>query len=1297
VKSRQLRAAVETRVARCVPELRRGGDSASPRETLLASKQWHTIVLVFVLLLGSYAFAGDEPLQTVAEKSHYQATARHAEVVEFCERLAKQSPRVRLSELGKSSEGRSLPLLVLADPPVATPAEARASGKLVVFLMGGIHGGEVDGKEALLMLARDLAAEPALLKDLVVAIAPLTNPDGNDKFGPNRPKQKGPAEVGLRENAQKRDLNRDFVKLETPEVRAIVRFLRTWDPAVAIDFHTTNDSHHRHIVTYDAPRNPALDPKLRTFLWQDFLTDVAGRFEKLGRSTAPYGNFSADQRQWLPYPATPRHSTQYFGFRGRLGLLAEAFAYAPYQDRVVGSRDFARCCLETIAAKKDRIRELVRETKPAESIALKHRAVARKEPLTIRGFVEIPKDGKRVVTEEPKDYRLEFLGDSEATLTVRRPFAYLVPGELTQVIENLQRHGIALEELREDIELDVQTCDGAKPLTQAPSLSRERERVAAQRPGEGGMERTSVLLGDADPQQSTPPSPPAPLPHAGEGSQTRRVLAGTIVIRTAQPLGTLASYLLETQSEDGLAVAGLLESEKEPKAGPVLRLIQPVALLTIPARPLADDRQPPKTITYDDWYNGRVPSFWGGSAQVTGWLDDGEHFLQVKEGRLLKVHAATGRAEPLFDAKAFATAIEKLPSMKKDRAEAIARGGSFHMDPQRTGALLSHEHDLYFCSFDGQRSLRLTRTPQDEETPTFSPDGQWVAFVRDQNLYAVDLATQTERALTTDGGGPVFNGKADWVYFEEVFLRRYQAFWWSPDSTRIAFLRLDDTPVPKYTVSDLMPTRPRLEVTPYPKAGDPNPTVKLGIAAVAGGPVQWAERGNYSEDAMLILRAGWTPDSRQAFCYVQNRAQTWLDFCTVPRDGGPLHCLFRETTKAWVDDPGDPIFLRDGSFLLLSERTGWKQLYHFEPDGKLRRAVTEGAWELREVDGVDENAGWVYFTAAKPSPIAASFYRVRLDGSGLQQLAQAAGDHAVDLSPKRNLYVDRWSNRSTPGKTGLFAADGKPLRTLDTNPVYALDGYRLAQPEPLTIRTPDGFTLEASLLKPVDFDPARKYPVWYKTYGGPHMPTIHDNWQGGRVEDQALVQMGFLVFNCDPRSASGKGAQSTWTAYRQLGVQELKDVETAIGWLKSLPYVDSQRIGMSGHSYGGFLTAYCMTHSKLFAAGIAGAPVTDWRNYDTIYTERFMNTPQENPQGYDVSSVVKAAGNLHGRLLLIHGLIDDNVHVQNSIQLVQALQGANKDFELMIYPQARHGVGGKHYQRLLIDFMRRNLLEAEKK
>ena len=275
-----------------------------------------------------------------------------------------------------------------------------------------------------------------------------------------------------------------------------------------------------------------------------------------------------------------------------------------------------------------------------------------------------------------------------------------------------------------------------------------------------------------------------------------------------------------------------------------------------------------------------------------------------------------------------------------------------------------------------------------------------------------------------------------------------------------------------------------------------------------------------------------------------------------------------------------------------------------------------------------------------------------------------------------------------PGRTQLFASDGRLIRTLDSNPSYELKRLRFGPRERVKIPTKDGFILEAELVLPADLDPNKKHPVWFMTYGGPHAPTVSDSWAGGRMYDQALASEGFISFRMDPRPASGKGANSAWTAYKHLGVQELEDIKVAINWLKQKTYVDGSRIGMAGHSYGGYITAYAMTHSDLFAAGIAGAPVTDWRDYDSIYTERYMGLPQDNPDGYAVSSVVRAAGRLHGKLLILHGVIDDNVSFRNSMRFVEALQAANKDFELMVYPSSRHGIFGQHYTRLQLDFIR---------
>jgi dipeptidyl aminopeptidase/acylaminoacyl peptidase len=1231
------------------------------------------LALLVVLVPPRAAGADEPPLLTVAEKSDFQATSRHADVVDFCERLAKRSPVVRLGELGTSSEGRKLPLLILADPPVATPEEAARSKKLVVFVMANIHAGEVDGKEGVLMLARDIATakDHPLLKDLVLVIAPIFNADGNERIAKtNRTTQAGPAEgVGIRANAQGFDLNRDFVKLESPEVRALVRFLNKWDPAVVVDCHTTNGSHHRYTLTYEGGRCPAGDGRVVAFVRDEMLPDLSRRLEKLtGFHSYFYGNFSPDRSRWETVPPTPRYGTHYVGLRNRIAILSESYSYAPYKDRVLASRGFVRGICDYAAENHEKIDKLLtqarrdtvragKDLKESDRVALRQKAAPLGRPHPLAGYVEEVKDGRRVATDRPKDYEVQYWGGTEATLSVRRPYAYLVPASLPGVVEVLQRHGVGLDELREDIELDVEVYRVDR-VTREPAFQKHQP----------------VTL-DATPRK--------------EG---RRVAAGTVLVRTAQPLGSLAAYLLEPQAEDGLAAWNFLDDVlKEGQDYPVLRLPAAAPLTTGKVRPLPEERARNKPLTFEAVYRaGRPLSFTGNPVAGLTWLDDGEHFLQRKEGKLYKVEAVTGRCQPLFDPDKLARSLAALPALGAEAADALA-GGLLRLNPQHTGALFEHEGNLFFANLDGSGVVRLTKTAADRDLTTFSPDGKFVAFVKGGNLAVIDIATQTERSLTTDGGGLVRNGKADWVYGEEIFDRRPQAYWWAPDSSRLAFLHFDDSGVRQVSIVDQSSPRLGVELESYPKAGERNPAVKLGVVTVGGGPVRWAELKDYPEASTLLVRAGWTPDSRQLYFYCQDRAQTWLDVCLTPRDGGEATRLVRDTTKAWVEDPGEPTFLKDGSFLLASERSGWKHLYHLAADGRLLGPVTSGPWEVEKLHLVDEDAGWAYFTGTTEDDISPNLYRVRLDGSGPQRLTDTAGEHRVSVGPKGKLFVDTWSDHATPTQVRLYRSDGSLARTLDTNPVYEREEYRFGTYERVRIKTPDGFVLPASVLKPPDFDPHRRYPVWFETYAGPHTPVVHDNWAGGRVGDEVKARLGFVVFRCDPRSASGRGACSAWTAYKKLGVGELADIETAIRWINEQSYVDSSRVGMSGHSYGGFMTAYALTHSKLFAAGVAGAPVTDWRNYDTIYTERYMRTPQENPEGYNATSVVRAAAKLHGKLLLVHGMIDDNVHLQNSVQLADALQRADRDFEMMFYPRSRHGIMGRHYQRLLVDFMVRAL------
>jgi dipeptidyl-peptidase-4 len=594
----------------------------------------------------------------------------------------------------------------------------------------------------------------------------------------------------------------------------------------------------------------------------------------------------------------------------------------------------------------------------------------------------------------------------------------------------------------------------------------------------------------------------------------------------------------------------------------------------------------------------------------------------------------------------------------------------------------------------------VTRSAGAKREATFSPDGRTVAFVKHHNLFVTPIDSPAERALTSDGTAERFNGMLDWVYSEELYGRgRYRGYWWSPDSTRIAFLQFDEREVPEYTLVDDIAYHPALERTYYPKAGDPNPSVRLGVVSTSDGRTRWIDTTGYRD--FLIASAGWTP-AGDVFLQIQDREQTWLDVVRANAGTGTAARLLRETTKAWVerwqDSSADPLWLADGSFLWLSERSGWRHFYHYAADGRLIRQVTGGEWEIRATHGLDAAGQWIYFSSTAHSAIGLDLYRIRLDGTGLQRVSSGEGRHRTFLNPSRALFLDSRSDIHTPPQVRLHRADtGAAVRVVDANPVPALEEYGLSRPELLRVKARDGFVMEALMIKPAGFDPSKRYPVYQFTYAGPHAQQVSNEWGGTQfMYHQLLAQRGIIVWVCDNRTASGKGMQSAWPLYKRLGEIELRDIEDGLAWLKQQPYVDGSRIGISGVSYGGFMTLYAMTHSRSFAMGIAEGAVSDWRNYDTIYTERYLGLPKDNPRGYRDSSPRFSAADLHGELLLIHSALDDNVHPQNATQFAYELQRAGKLFRMMIYPRSAHGVGdpqlATHLRRLMLDFTTQNLL-----
>jgi dipeptidyl-peptidase-4 len=726
-----------------------------------------------------------------------------------------------------------------------------------------------------------------------------------------------------------------------------------------------------------------------------------------------------------------------------------------------------------------------------------------------------------------------------------------------------------------------------------------------------------------------------------------------------------------------------------------------VAVLLLAAAPA---RAQQKDLTIDDIFDPEKRVDFGQPVTGLSWIDD-RHYEWPRTDRKtrltehLRVDALTGDTAPLFDAAALESALRRVAGLTDDEARRLAHQGSYVMNARRTALLLRAADDLFLHDFASGALTRLTSAAGSEEEPSFSPDGARVAFVRGGNLYVIDLGRRGERALTRDGSDEVLNGILDWVYQEEIYGRgHFKGYWWSPDSRRLALLQLREARVPRYPLVDDIPPSPRLESQRYPRPGDPNPEARLGIVEAAGGRPRWLDLSRYAADEPLIVDVAWSPDGGRVVFQVQDRIQSWLDVAEA--DAGTLRTrlLFREKTRAWVErQENGLLWLGDGSFLWLSERTGWKHVYHYRADGTPVGPVTRGEWEARTLHGVDEAGGWVYFSGTERSPIGVDVYRIRLDGSGLQRLSGAEGTHTASFNRPFGLYVDTWSDVTTPPQVRLHGADGAEMRVVDANPVPALAGYRLARPEFLRVPTRDGFAMEAMLLRPPDFDPSRRYPVYQHTYGGPHAPVVKNAWGNTTyLFHQLLAQRGVAVWLCDNRTASGKGAVSAWPLYRNFGELELRDVEDGLAWLRRQPWVDPERIGIYGWSFGGYMVSYALTHSRSFAMGIAGGPVTDWHDYDSVYTERYMDVPSRNPEGYRKSSARLAAPDLHGQLLVIHGAIDDNVHPQNTTRFAYELQKAGRVFRLMLYPKSRHSVSEppltKHVNATKLAFVEETLL-----
>jgi dipeptidyl-peptidase-4 len=693
---------------------------------------------------------------------------------------------------------------------------------------------------------------------------------------------------------------------------------------------------------------------------------------------------------------------------------------------------------------------------------------------------------------------------------------------------------------------------------------------------------------------------------------------------------------------------------------------------------------------------------------VIRWLGDSRlawyDLRKPPAARILEaIDPATGRLEKLFDPD---RALASLNGLRPGKDSIRVLPFPAEIDKGVRRALFTFDGDIYLLDFKTSTFLRATQTPEAEMCILLSPDGNKVSFVRSNNLFLYDLNALEELRLTSDGSDSVRNGTLSWVYWEEVFGRRDIGYWWSPDSKAIAYFRTDESGVSVQHYVDFKPWTPRLITQRYPKVGERNPAVTVGIIDLESRKTQWVNLSDQPHE--YILRAEWLPDSKHLSVQTLNRPQTQLDLFFAERKSGAVRHVLTERDTGWVNIMDDLHFLKDGqNFLWPSERSGYLHLYQYTLAGEPVNQVTRGDWSLRSgggvafwvqqaLVGVDESEGWVYFTALEKSPLERHLYRVKIDGSGMRRLSTEEGTHGVTFSPDMQFYIDRFSAADRPPVVGLYRKDGSLVRVLAGPNSEVLTKFGLQFPSFLTIRARDGFPLPAQIMKPKDFSPARKYPVIFYVYGGPSAPEVLNQWQSDVFWYNILLENGFIVMSVDNRVATGISKTLENLSVRHfMSTVELNDLVDAVRWVKGQPFVDSTRIGVWGWSGGGTSTMLAMTRSKEFKAGIAIAGVSDMRFYDTKWAEAVMKTEEVNRAGFEESSLLRYAKDLHGKLMIVHGTYDDNVHIQNAWAFIDELIKANKLYELAVYPMRMHGIGDPpariHLYTTMLDFWKRNL------
>ena len=641
---------------------------------------------------------------------------------------------------------------------------------------------------------------------------------------------------------------------------------------------------------------------------------------------------------------------------------------------------------------------------------------------------------------------------------------------------------------------------------------------------------------------------------------------------------------------------------------------------------------------------------------------------------------------------------------RRERARTAALRGiveySFSADGKRLLFPLGGDLYLYDLTLPAANAVRrLTRSEAWETDARFSPKGRFVSFIRAQDLWVIDLANGAERAITTGGGGVISHGVAEFIAQEE--LARDTGYWWSPDEAYLAYATVDETPVPEVERVEILGNGTRTVKQRYPAAGQPNALVSLQVVPMAGGEPKRVDLGKDTD--IYLARVDWERDSRGVLVQRLNRTQTQLDLLRAQAADGATRLVLSERSDTWVELHDLLRPLKDGGFLWASQRSGHQHLYRYAISGELVATVTRGDWAVTQLGAMDEKAGRVWFVASREGHSQRQLYSAAMDGREADQprrLTQEAGWHAVQMSRDAKFVLDTHSSVDVPARTVLRDAGGKELaalvpNTLDATHPYA--PYLATHPRYVfgTLAAADGQTLHYQLVQPRDFDPAKRYPVVVQVYGGPHGQQVMNAWDDGFAH--YLARRGFLVFSLDNRGSALQGTRMDGALFHQMAAVEVQDQLKGVEWLKSQSFVDGQRVGVFGWSYGGYMALNLVMRAPgVFAAAVSGAPVTDWSLYDTAYTERYMGTPQANAAGYASSSVLGVATQLQDPLLVLHGMADDNVLFAHSTRLFKLLQEANKPFEVMVYPGHKHGLlrqasVGPHGYHTIARFLERHL------